>query len=295
MTPVDVAAGYTTFANLGTRAEPQFIRNIIGADGQILEKITPQTHTALDPRVAYLVTSVLKDVLNRGTGASVRARGFTLPAAGKTGTSRDGWFVGFTSNLLCAIWIGFDDNRDLGFTGGVTAAPIWADFMNHATALPTYRDVKDFDPPEGVQSVLIDPESLQLATPNCPTTRQEVYVAGTAPTQYCEVHGGGGHTVFSSTGSWLSHVFGGGQPKEPAKDADGKPIPFDPNRPPNATGQGQPPVPVEAKDKEDEKKTSPLKKIFGIFGGKKKDPDKPKPDDSSQPDKTKPDNKGDSP
>jgi penicillin-binding protein 1B len=293
MTPVDVAAGYTTFANIGTRAEPQFIRNIIGADGEILEKVTPQTHTALDPRVAYLVTSVLKDVLNRGTGAGVRARGFTLPAAGKTGTSRDGWFAGFTSNLLCVVWIGFDDNRDIGLTGGAVAAPIWADFMNHATALPTYRDVKDFDPPEGVQSVLIDPESLQLATPNCPTTRQEVYVAGSAPTQYCEIHGG--HTVFSSTGSWLSHVFGGGQPKEPGKDADGKPIPFDPNRPPNATGQGQPPVPVEAKDKEDEKKTSTLKKIFGIFGGKKKDPDKPKPDDSSQPDKTKPDNKGDSP
>ena len=293
MTPVDVAAGYTTFANIGTRAEPQFIRNIIGADGQILEKVTPQTHTALDPRVAFLVTSVLKDVLNRGTGAGVRARGFTLPAAGKTGTSRDGWFVGFTSNLLCVIWIGFDDNRDLGFTGGVTAAPIWADFMNHATALPTYRDVKDFDPPEGVQSVLVDPESLQLATPNCPTTRQEVYVAGSAPTQYCEIHGG--HNVFSSTGSWLSHVFGGGQPKEPAKDADGKPIPYDPNRPLNATGQGQPPVPVEAKEKEDEKKKSPLQKIFGIFGGKKKDSDKPKPDDTSQPDKTKPDNKGDSP
>jgi penicillin-binding protein 1B len=293
MTPVDVAAGYTTFANIGTRAEPQFIRNIIGADGEILEKVTPQTHTALDPRVAYLVTSVLKDVLNRGTGAGVRARGFTLPAAGKTGTSRDGWFAGFTSNLLCVVWIGFDDNRDIGFTGGVVAAPIWADFMNHATALPTYRDVRDFDAPEGVQSVLIDPESLQLATPNCPTTRQEVYVAGSAPTQYCEIHGG--HNVFSSTGSWLSHVFGGGQPKEPAKDADGKPIPYDPNRPPNATGQGQPPEPVEAKDKEDEKKKSTLKKIFGIFGGKKKDSDKPKPDDSPQPDKTKPDNKGDSP
>jgi penicillin-binding protein 1B len=293
MTPVDVAAGYTTFANIGMRAEPQFIHSIIGADGQILEKITPQTHTALDPRVAYLVTSVLKDVLNRGTGAGVRARGFTLPAAGKTGTSRDGWFAGFTSNLVCVVWIGFDDNRDLGLPGGSTAAPIWADFMNHATSLPTYRDVRDFDSPEGVQSVLIDPESLQLATPNCPTTRQEVYVAGSAPTQYCEIHGG--HNVFSSAGSWLSHVFGGGQPKEPGKDADGKPIPYDPNRPPNATGQGQPPVPVEAKDKEDDKKTNPFKKIFGIFGGKKKDSDKPKPDDLPQPDKTKPDNKGDSP
>ncbi len=293
MTPVEVAAGYTTFANIGTRAEPQFIRDIVGAGGEVLEKVTPQTHTALDPRVAYLVTSVLKDVLNRGTGAGVRARGFTLPAAGKTGTSRDGWFAGFTSNLVCVIWIGFDDNRDLGLPGGSTAAPIWADFMNHATALSAYRDVRDFAAPEGIQSVLIDPESLQLATPNCPTTREEVYIAGSAPTQYCEIHGG--HNVFSSAGSWLSHVFGGGQPKEPPKDADGKPIPYDPNRPPNATGQGQPPEPVEAKDKEEEKKTNPLKKIFGIFGGKKKDSDKPKPDDPSKTDKAKPDDKGDSP
>ena len=288
MTPIDVAAGYTAFATMGTRAEPQFIRNIIGADGEILEKETAQTHTVLDPRVAYLVTSVLKDVLNRGTGAGVRARGFTLPAAGKTGTSRDGWFAGFTSNLICVIWIGFDDNRDIGLTGGVVAAPMWADFMNQATELPVYRDVKDFDPPEGVQSVLIDPESLELATPNCPTTRQEVYVTGSAPTQYCEIHGS--HNVFTSAGSWLSHVFGGGQPKEPPKDADGKPVPYDPNRPPYATGQGQQSAPteVEAKDKEDEKKKNPLKKIFGIFGGKKKDSDKPKPDDQSKPEKDKP-------
>lgn len=288
MTPVDVAAGYTAFATLGTRAEPQFIRNIIGADGEVLEKETPQTHLVLDPRVAYLVTSVLKDVLNHGTAAGVRARGFTLPAAGKTGTSRDGWFAGFTSNLICVIWIGFDDNRDLGLPGGATAAPVFADFMNQATQLPIYRDVKDFDPPEGVQSVLIDPESLQLATPNCPTTRQEVYVGGSAPTQYCEIHGS--HNVFTTAGSWLSHVFGGGQPKEPPKDADNKTLPYDPNRPPYATGQGQQPAAqVDAKDKEDEKKKNPLKKIFGIFGGKKKDSDKPKPDDSSKPEKDKPD------
>src|ERR1700737_4632362 len=212
MTPVDVAAGYTTFANIGMRAEPQFIRNIIGADGGILEKVTPQTHTALDPRVAYLVTSVLKDVLNRGTGAGVRARGFTLPAAGKTGTSRDGWFAGFISNLVCVIWIGFDDNRDIGMTGGAVAAPIWADFMTRATSLAQYRDVKDFGPPEGVQTVLIDPESLELATSNCPTTREEVYVAGSAPTQFCEIHGS--HGVFTSAGFWLSHVCGDGHTKD---------------------------------------------------------------------------------
>jgi len=268
MTPVDVAAGYTTFATVGTRAEPQFLRIVVNADGTPLEKFSPQTHLALDPRVAFLVDSLLKDVMNRGTAAGVRARGFTLPAAGKTGTSRDGWFAGFTSNLLCVIWIGFDDNRDLGITGGVVAAPIWADFMTRATSLAQYRDVKDFAMPEGIQSVLIDPDTLQLATPNCPTTREEVYVAGSAPTVYCEVHGG--HNLLSSAGSVLSRVFGG-EPKAPQVDANGQPVTsYDPNRPPNATGQG--PVDPSA-----EKKKNPLQKIFGIFGGKKKEPDKAKP------------------
>jgi penicillin-binding protein 1B len=277
MTPIDVAAGYTAFANGGTRAEPQFIQSVISSDGTALEKNTPQTHLVLDPRVSFLVTSVLKDVLNRGTAAGVRARGFTLPAAGKTGTSRDGWFAGFTNNLTCVIWIGFDDNRDLGLPGGTAAAPIWADFMIRATALPAYRDVKDFLPPEGIQSVLIDPESLELATANCPTTREEVYVAGSGPTQYCEIHGG--HSVASSAGSWLSHIFGGGDPKPPQPDAIDPSAKYDPNRPPNATGQGA----VDANGKPIEKKKNPLQKIFGIFGGKKKqDPEHPKPDNKGE-------------
>src|SRR5579885_492713 len=224
MTPVDVAAGYTAFATMGTRAEPEFLHSVVGADGQVLEKFSPQTHVVLDARVAYLVDSIMQDVLNRGTGAAVRAHGFELPAAGKTGTSRDGWFAGFTSNLLCVVWIGFDDNRDLGLTGGASAAPMWADFMTRATALPAYREAKDLTAPEGVQSVVIDPESLELATPNCPNTRSEVYVSGSAPTEYCELHGG--HGVLAQTGSFLSHVFGGGDPKPPETQigADGKPV-----------------------------------------------------------------------
>jgi penicillin-binding protein 1B len=273
MTPVDVAAGYTAFATMGTRAEPQFIRSVVNSNGELLEKFTPQTHTALDPRVAFLVDSLLKDVLNRGTGASVRARGFTLPAAGKTGTSRDGWFAGFTSNLLCVIWIGFDDNRDLGLTGGQTAGPIWADFMNAATSMSAYRDVRDFTMPDGVQSVVIDPESLQLATANCPSTREEVYVTGSAPTEFCELHGG--HGLSTSTGSVLSQIFGG-QPKTSQTSTDGQVVmKSDPNRPPDATGQPGQPADPSAQD--GDKKKNPLQKIFGIFGGKKKEPDKAKP------------------
>ena len=264
MTPVEVAAGYTTFATLGTRAEPEFLKKVVGADGSTLEDIEPQTHAVLDPRVAYLTTSVMKDVLNRGTGASVRAKGFTLPAAGKTGTSRDGWFSGFTSNLICVIWIGFDDNRDLGLAGGTVAAPIWADFMIHATALPAYKEAKDFAIPDGVQAVMIDPETQELATANCPKTRTEVYVAGSAPTQFCELHGGRGG---ANSGSWLSHIFGGGgQPKPPQAEPDGRPVP--------GTVAGEP---DSASAQAAQKKKGALSKIFGIFGGKKKDSDKAKP------------------
>jgi penicillin-binding protein 1B len=273
MTPVDVAAGYTAFGQSGVRAEPQYLHGIVSANGTVLEKTAPETHAVLDPRVAFLVTSLLKDVLNKGTGASVRARGFNLPAAGKTGTSRDGWFAGYTSNLVTVVWVGFDDNRDLGFTGGVAVAPIWADYMKKATALPGYRNVKDFDMPEGVQSVMIDPESLELATSNCPTTREEVYVGGSAPTEYCELHGG--HGIVSSTGSFLSHIFGGGQPKEPVDPAKPGAQPGQ-NQPNTAIGpDGKPLDAAETDDKNKEKKKNPLKKIFGIFGGKKKDSDKP--------------------
>ena len=270
LTPVEVAGAYTAFATMGTRAEPMFVRSVVSADGNMLEKNTPVNKLVLDPRVTYLVDSIMKDVLNKGTGAPVRAHGFTLPAAGKTGTSRDGWFAGFTNNLVCVIWIGFDDNHDLGLTGGVTAGPIWADFMLRATAMPTYKDVKDLDKPEGVDSIMIDTETLQVATPSCPETREEVYVAGSEPTQMCELHGG--HGPATAVGSFLSHIFGGGGSK-----------PADPN---GASGtNGQPELkgaqstqgdPQANAVKEPEKKKGPLQKIFGIFGSKKKkEPDKP--------------------
>ncbi len=267
MTPIDVAAGYTVFANAGTRAEPIFLRSMVAADGATLERNAPRTRLALDPRAAYLVTSVLEDVVNRGTGAGVRARGFSAPAAGKTGTSHDGWFAGFTSNLLCVIWVGFDDNRELGLSGAASAAPIWAEFMKRAVALPAYKDTQGFAPPEGVVSVMIDPETLQLATPSCPVTRAEVYVRGTEPTEFCVRHGGRMMTQTPAAG-WLSRLFGGG--KSGAGD-----------KPEDSSGAAQPPAPPSAQGAqspdESEKKKGLLKRIFGIFGGGKKDQEKPPP------------------
>ncbi|MGH9713256.1 MAG: PBP1A family penicillin-binding protein [Candidatus Acidiferrales bacterium] len=283
MTPIDVAAGYTAFATNGVRAEPIFLRNVLAADGSVEETITPKTRTVLDPRVAYLTTTILEDVINRGTGVTVRSLGFTAPAAGKTGTSRDGWFAGFTSNLLCVVWIGFDDNRDLGLSGSQTAAPIWGEFMKRAVALPEYSNTQEFDPAPGVIQETIDPQTGQLATPSCPQTEQEYFVAGSEPTLYCELHGGG-HFASSPPGSWLAHLFGrtSNQPPPPPgainspASASNSPNPAE--KPHGKTKPGQPPsAPGTSPAEEPEKKKGFLDRVFGIFGGGKKPADNPKP------------------
>ena len=208
MTPLDVAAGYTVFANGGTRAEPLFIRSVVNADGKTLEQNTPRLRQVLDPRVAYIVRDLLRDVINRGTGAGVRARGFTAPAAGKTGSSHDGWFVGFTSDLLCVVWVGFDDYRELGLTGSASALPIWVEFAKRAISLPRYQSTPALvppDPPDGITEVTIDPETLQLARPSCPVKRREIFVAGTEPTKFCAWHSRPMMTQVP-VASWLSRL-----------------------------------------------------------------------------------------
>jgi len=274
MTPIDVAAGYTAFANNGIRAEPIFIRNVIAADGSSEESSNPTTRPALDPRVAYITTSVMEDVINHGTGYPVRALGFDAPAAGKTGTSRDGWFAGYTSNLLCVVWVGFDDNRDLGLAGGQAAAPIWGEFMKRAVTLPKYRNTQDFQPPPGVTEVTIDPQSGQLAMPTCPKTANEYFIAGSEPTQYCELHGGT-PVAQQSQGSWLSRLFGKGS--EPAPPTAPAGVQTPPGVPPATNGpRSTKPLPPpnsgqdnsDVSTKQPEKKKGFLDRVFGIFGDK---------------------------
>lgn len=285
MTPIEVAAGYTAFATNGTRAEPLFIRSVLDGDGKVVETDVPKTRPVLDPRVAYLVTTLMEDVMNQGTGATVRAMGFDAPAAGKTGTSRDGWFAGFTSNLICVVWVGFDDNRDLDLSGTVSAAPIWAEFMKRAVALPAYHDTEPFEAPPGVTQVTVDPQSEQLATPQCPTTRQEVFLAGTEPTEFCFLHGGRALSQAPAV-SWLSHLFGKGgnpSPPPPGQPANGTAAnTYNPNAAPGGTESGEAGQNSanDAQGQDAEKKKGVLQKIFGIFGGSKKpaeQPPKPNP------------------
>jgi penicillin-binding protein 1B len=276
MTPIDVAAGYTIFADNGTRAEPLFIRRVYDSQGRPVETYEPVTHPVLDPRVAYLTTTLMQDVINHGTGETVRAMGFEAPAAGKTGTSRDGWFAGFTSNLVCVVWVGFDDNRDLGLSGTVSAAPIWGEFMKKAVTLPGYRNPEDFDPPSGLVQVTVDPQSQQLATASCPSTKQEVFIDGTEPTSYCFLHGGGRTATSAAPLSWLTHIFGKSSEPPPAATpvTPQNPYKSEPGADESKPEKGQPST--AQNPQEGEKKKGVLSKIFGIFGGSKK-PDQQKP------------------
>jgi penicillin-binding protein 1B len=123
-----------------------------------------------------------------GTGAGVRSLGFTLPAAGKTGTSRDGWFAGFTSQLLCVVWVGFDDNRELNLEGARSALPVWAEFMTRAAKFKPYRDAKAFAPPSGIVNLQVCAETGQMASPFCTRIRSDVFIDGTQPQIPCALH-----------------------------------------------------------------------------------------------------------
>jgi penicillin-binding protein 1B len=182
-TPLEIARAYTVFANGGERMNPTTISVVRDDTGRVLYRPAGNPHRALDPRVNYLMVSMLQDVLEYGTGASVRGRGFNLPAAGKTGTSHDGWFAGFTSSLLCVVWVGFDDYRDLNLEGAHSALPIWTEFMKRAVRFRRYADARPFDPPPGIVMVKTCADSGELGSPDC--TRAEPFLQGTQPVVAC--------------------------------------------------------------------------------------------------------------
>jgi penicillin-binding protein 1B len=179
-TPLQVASAYTAFASNGMRTAPIAINRITTGNGSTLAQPTPQKNEVLRPEVAYVMTSFMKDVVNRGTAAPVRARGFKWNVAGKTGTSRDGWFAGYTPHLVCVVWVGFDDGSQLGLTGAASALPIWADFMNAAlTNHPEWTG--DWQTPAGIQQEDIDPATGLLAKSDSTSKRTEFFINGTAP------------------------------------------------------------------------------------------------------------------
>jgi penicillin-binding protein 1B len=189
-TPLEIAGAYTMFANGGVYVKPSLLAVVRSPDGSVLYQHTVEARRALDPRVAYLMVSMLEEVLRSGTAAGVRAQGFQAPAAGKTGTSHDGWFAGFTSQLLCVVWVGFDDDRELGLEGARSALPIWTGFMKRALQYHGYRDAREFAAPPGVVNVQLCSQSHELATPQCPSTYSEYFVDGSQPAVACPLHSG---------------------------------------------------------------------------------------------------------
>ena len=159
-TPLQVATAYTMFANLGDRVLPTPITRVTAGDGRTTTQPAPDKKNVVRPDVAYIMDDIMKDVVNRGTAASAGAWGFRNDAgkkafAGKTGTSRDGWFAGFTPELVCVVYVGFDNGDDLGMKGADSALPIWADFMQKALAAhPEWNG--DWTMPANVRKAEID-------------------------------------------------------------------------------------------------------------------------------------------
>jgi penicillin-binding protein 1B len=186
-TPFDIASAYTIFPNNGIKRQLKPLVRITRGGAEVRVADTPPKSIAR-PETTYLVTNMMRSVLSEGTGAAVRASGFSLDAAGKTGTTndlRDAWFVGFTPDLLTVVWVGLDENQALGLTGAQAALPIWLTFMTRALA--GHPD-NAFNVPPNVNFADIDHDTGLLALPGCPRVIHESFVAGTEPTQYCELH-----------------------------------------------------------------------------------------------------------
>jgi penicillin-binding protein 1B len=256
-TPLEMAGAYTAFANEGTRLSPILINSVRNAKGDIVQDFNTDKRQILDPRVAFVMTDMMQGVVNFGLGYSaVRGRGFQAPAAGKTGSSHDGWFAGYTSNLLCIVWVGYDDYSDLHLSGAQTAAPIWTEFMKKASALSQYADMRSFSQPSGVVDVQLDKGTNRLATPSCPETYTAAFVAGTEPRETCDQSSG--------VGGFFSHILGLGE----------KPLPPPPQGAQATAGES--PTSQDA----EKKKKGLFGKIVGIFKEDKSSASPSKPPDS---------------
>lgn len=180
-TPLQIAAAYTAFANEGKRVVPVSLRRMTTREGITLFESTSETREVMSRPLAFLMTSMMQDVLSRGTGVRVRQRGFTAPAAGKTGSSRDAWIAAYTPHLVCVVWVGFDHHADIRMTGGAIAAPILADFMSQALRFRPDLGGEFTVPEEGLVSYPIDPTTGQMATPETKGARNEYFLTGTGP------------------------------------------------------------------------------------------------------------------
>jgi penicillin-binding protein 1B len=185
--PFDIATAYTIFPNAGVIRPLRVLRRVVSGGAEQAIK-PPSGRRIARADTTFLVTNMMKSVIDEGTGAGARAAGFSFDAGGKSGTTndlRDAWFVGFTPELLTVVWVGLDDNRPLGLSGTEAALPIWTEFM--ARALAGHRN-QAFEAPDGIAWHEIDRDTGQLAMPACPRVITEAFVEGAEPQAYCELH-----------------------------------------------------------------------------------------------------------
>jgi penicillin-binding protein 1A len=192
---LEITSAYAVFANAGVRCSPMMVTRIVDAEGRTLETREPDYEKVLEPGVAYVTLDMMRSVINYGTG--VFARDLGIPLAGKTGTTndfQDAWFIGFSPTLAAGVWVGYDDNRTMGYaaTGARMAGPIWKTFMGTASA---GRPAEDFRPPDDVVFAEIDVKSGYLAGPNCPGGRPVAFLKGTEPRRECPRPGGGADSL----------------------------------------------------------------------------------------------------
>ena len=188
VSPLNMAAAYCVFANEGIYSQPRYILKVVDQHGQILEESYAQQTQAVSPENAYIISDMLKGVMEPGgTGAHLQVL-VGRPAAGKTGTTddyNDAWFVGYTPQLCCAVWVGYDQGRNVNLVGGVAAGPIWANFIREASASLAPRDFKK---PDGIHLMNVCLDSGLVATDSCARSIQMAFIEGTEPQEICYYH-----------------------------------------------------------------------------------------------------------
>jgi len=201
VSPMQLANAYTILANEGLEVPPYAVTAVVDKNNQVIEGHELKASTVLPPELAYMMDFMLEQVINHGTGEGARRAGFTQPAAGKTGTTNDSvdaWFAGFTPNLLCVVWTGFDQKEALDLTGAEASLPAWTNYMKAASAS---RPVLDFAMPADLVMATVDPLTGYLAGPYCPVTVQGVFPRAMAPTETCPFHTAAGSDATPASAS----------------------------------------------------------------------------------------------
>ena len=263
VTLMAMTSAYASFADQGQLRPAIFIRRVEDADGKVLFDVKPEAEQVLSPQTAFLMTSMLSDVVNYGTAYKARQEGFTLPAAGKTGTTNDyvdAWFVGFTPNLVTGVWIGYDKPRTIisnGFAGEL-AVPLWARFMKQATK---EDGPETFKSPEGLTAANVCRQSGQLPGPFCTRVITEYFARGHAPAGICQEH-----NFYVATGGQLATALAGAGVQESLPPAQRAPV---------ATVAGAPRdrdlVIADRAEEEPKKKRGFWSRIFGRGDGDRDD------------------------